>query len=124
MSELRLLLPGPAVVGDLTGDRADALQALADLYAYPDPIPARGWVRANMVATIDVNTSALVRVRHRSDVAALRKGWTEHGFPVSDPEVPNTVGLVRQLRLATCRRYDSPERSGKLSTAFGPDGAS
>jgi len=53
VSELRLLLPGPAVVGNLTGDRADALQALADLYAYPDPLPARGWVRANMVATID-----------------------------------------------------------------------
>jgi riboflavin biosynthesis pyrimidine reductase len=53
VSELRLLLPGPAVVGDLTGDRADALQALADLYAYPDPLPARGWVRANMVATLD-----------------------------------------------------------------------
>jgi riboflavin biosynthesis pyrimidine reductase len=53
VSELRLLLPGPAVVGDLTGDRAGALQALADLYAYPDPLPTRGWVRANMVATID-----------------------------------------------------------------------
>lgn len=53
MSELRLLLPGPAVVGDLTGDRAGALQALADLYAYPDPLPAAGWVRANMVATLD-----------------------------------------------------------------------
>jgi riboflavin biosynthesis pyrimidine reductase len=53
VSELRLLLPGPAVVGDLTGARADALQALADLYAYPDPLPARGWVRANMLATID-----------------------------------------------------------------------
>jgi riboflavin biosynthesis pyrimidine reductase len=53
VSELRLLLPGPAVVGDLTGDRAEALQALADLYAYPDPLPDRGWVRANMVATID-----------------------------------------------------------------------
>jgi riboflavin biosynthesis pyrimidine reductase len=53
VSELRLLLPGPAVVGDLSGDRADAVQALADLYAYPDPLPAAGWVRANMVATID-----------------------------------------------------------------------
>ncbi|MGZ4604056.1 MAG: dihydrofolate reductase family protein [Kineosporiaceae bacterium] len=53
MSELRLLLPGPAVVGDLSGNRADALQALADLYAYPDPVPAPGWVRACMVATVD-----------------------------------------------------------------------
>jgi len=53
VSALRLLLPGPAIVGDLTGDRAEALQALADLYAYPDPLPARGWVRANMVSTVD-----------------------------------------------------------------------
>jgi riboflavin biosynthesis pyrimidine reductase len=53
VTELRLLLPGPAVVGDLARERADALQALADLYAYPDPVPAQGWVRANMVATID-----------------------------------------------------------------------
>jgi len=53
VSELRLLLPGPAVVGDLTGDRAEALQALADLYAYPDPVPSSGWVRACMVATVD-----------------------------------------------------------------------
>jgi riboflavin biosynthesis pyrimidine reductase len=53
VSELRLLLPGPAVVGDLTGDRAEALQALADLYAFPDPLPAPGWVRATMVSTLD-----------------------------------------------------------------------
>ncbi len=53
MSDLRLLLPGPAVVGDLDGSRGEALQALADLYAYPDPVPAAGWVRANMVATLD-----------------------------------------------------------------------
>ncbi len=53
MSALRLLLPGPAVVGDLERGRADALQALADLYAYPDPVPAGGYVRANMVATLD-----------------------------------------------------------------------
>jgi riboflavin biosynthesis pyrimidine reductase len=53
VSELRLLLPGPAVVGDLAGNRADALQALADLYAYPDPLPPSGWVRACMIATLD-----------------------------------------------------------------------
>jgi riboflavin biosynthesis pyrimidine reductase len=31
----------------------DALQALADLYAYPEPLPHDGWVRACMVSTID-----------------------------------------------------------------------
>jgi riboflavin biosynthesis pyrimidine reductase len=53
MSLLRLLLPGPAVVGDLDDDRSDAAQALADLYAYPDPIAMHGWVRANMISTLD-----------------------------------------------------------------------
>src|SRR4051794_12293514 len=53
MSDLRLLLPGPAVVGDLERNRVDALQALADLYAYPDPVPGGGYVRANMISTLD-----------------------------------------------------------------------
>ncbi len=53
MSQLRLLLPGPAEVGDLEGNRSEALQALADLYAYPSPVPPTGWVRASMVATVD-----------------------------------------------------------------------
>jgi len=53
MSQLRLLLPGTAVVGDLDDDRDDVAQALADLYAYPDPVPGHGWVRANMVSTLD-----------------------------------------------------------------------
>lgn len=48
-----MLLPGPAVVGNLEHGRADGLQALADLYAYPEPLPAGGWVRACMVATLD-----------------------------------------------------------------------
>jgi riboflavin biosynthesis pyrimidine reductase len=50
---LQLLLPGRAEVGNLTTDRESTLQALADLYAYPDPMPSRGWVRANMVSTLD-----------------------------------------------------------------------
>lgn len=50
---LRLLLPGTAVVGDLDSAGADALQALADLYAYPTPTPGQGWVRATMVSTLD-----------------------------------------------------------------------
>lgn len=61
-----MLLPGPAVVGRL-GDpgsgsesvkaRAEAVEALADLYAYPDPVPATGWVRANMASTLDGATA-------------------------------------------------------------------
>jgi len=50
---LQLLLPGRAEVGNLTLDRDSTLQALADLYAYPDPMPGRGWVRANMVSSLD-----------------------------------------------------------------------
>jgi riboflavin biosynthesis pyrimidine reductase len=50
---LQLLLPGRAEVGNLTTDRDSTLQALADLYAYPDPMPPLGWVRANMVSTLD-----------------------------------------------------------------------
>ena len=57
MSELRMLLPGPAVVGDLDDERGEVLQALADLYAYPTPQPAPGWVRANMVSTLDGSAS-------------------------------------------------------------------
>jgi riboflavin biosynthesis pyrimidine reductase len=53
MTILRMLMPGPAVVGDLAANRADAVQALADLYAYPDPVPASGWVRATMLTTLD-----------------------------------------------------------------------
>jgi riboflavin biosynthesis pyrimidine reductase len=54
---LQLLLPGRAEVGNLTTDRDATLQALADLYAYPDPMPAEGWVRANMVSTLDGSAS-------------------------------------------------------------------
>jgi 5-amino-6-(5-phosphoribosylamino)uracil reductase len=48
-----MLLPGSAVVGDLDDDRGDVAQALADLYAYPDPAPVHGWVRSNMISTLD-----------------------------------------------------------------------
>jgi riboflavin biosynthesis pyrimidine reductase len=53
MTVLRLLLPGNADVGDLDEDRDATLQAVADLYAYPDPMPSRGWVRSSMVSTLD-----------------------------------------------------------------------
>jgi riboflavin biosynthesis pyrimidine reductase len=48
-----MLLPGRADVGDLSDDRDATVQALADLYAYPDPMSSRGWVRANMISTLD-----------------------------------------------------------------------
>jgi len=54
---LQLLLPGRAEVGNLTTDRDSTLQALADLYAYPDPMPSYGWVRANMVSSLDGSAS-------------------------------------------------------------------
>jgi len=38
-------------------DRDSTLQAPADLYAYPDPMPPRGWVRANMVSSLDGSAS-------------------------------------------------------------------
>lgn len=57
MTVLQLLLPGRAEVGNLTTDRDPTLQALADLYAYPDPMPPRGWVRANMVSSLDGSAS-------------------------------------------------------------------
>lgn len=53
MTALRLLLPGNAIVGDLSDGDSDVLGALADLYAYPSPVPAMGWVRATMVASLD-----------------------------------------------------------------------
>ena len=53
---------------------------------------------ADNVAAIDVNTSALVRLHHSGDLAAVRAEWQAQGFAVSDPETPNSVGLIRELR--------------------------
>lgn len=53
MTTLRVLLPGPAEIGEISGDDEGLLQALADLYAYPDPTPRRGWLRASMISTLD-----------------------------------------------------------------------
>jgi riboflavin biosynthesis pyrimidine reductase len=39
------------LLGDPT--RPLDVEALADWYAYPDPCPPRGWLRANMVTTVD-----------------------------------------------------------------------
>jgi riboflavin biosynthesis pyrimidine reductase len=57
---LRLLLPGTADVGQIDADRPpseDMVQALADLYAYPVPVRSTGWVRANMVSSLDGSAS-------------------------------------------------------------------
>jgi 5-amino-6-(5-phosphoribosylamino)uracil reductase len=81
VSDLRLLLPGPAVVGNLEQHRADALQALADLYAYPDPAPTGGHVRANMVATLDGSAR---------DAAGSSRG-------ISGPADTAVLGVLRAL---------------------------
>lgn len=58
MTLLRRLLPDPADLGDPAGADAEVVRdVLAELYAYPDPVPPRGWVRANMVATLDGSAS-------------------------------------------------------------------
>ena len=81
MTELRLLLPGLAVVGDLERSRGDALQALADLYAYPDPVPPAGYVRANMIATLDGSAR---------DAAGSSRG-------ISGPADVAVLGVLRAL---------------------------
>lgn len=57
ITTLRMLLPGPAeiarVASSSPAEDADVLHALADLYAYPEPTPSAGWVRASMVSTLD-----------------------------------------------------------------------
>jgi hypothetical protein len=52
------------------------------------------------VAGIDVNTSALVRLRDDGLPAALRDEWQAEGLSVHVPETPNSVGLIRELRAA------------------------
>jgi hypothetical protein len=50
------------------------------------------------VASIDVNTSALVRLRDDDDTDAVLHDWQSQGLPVSGPETPNSVQLIRDLR--------------------------
>lgn len=104
MTVLQLLLPGRAEVGDLTIDPEPALQAMADLYAYPEPVPARGWVRASMVSTLDgsaagpdgrsgglggsVDRAAFTVMRGLCDVVLVGAGTVraeEYGAPAADP---------------------------------------
>ncbi len=117
-----MLLPGSTVVGDVLGGRrevgagqdprstagrTEALQAVADLYAYPDPLPAGGWVRANMVTTLD-----------GSAVAA--DGVTE---AISDPVDKAVFGILRGLSdvvlvgagTVRAERYGPPSASSILA---------
>jgi riboflavin biosynthesis pyrimidine reductase len=50
---LRRLMPEPGPLGDTERDLPGLVRVLAALYAYPDPAPDDGWVRANMIATLD-----------------------------------------------------------------------
>jgi riboflavin biosynthesis pyrimidine reductase len=105
VSRLHLLVPGVVEIGDLTTHRADTLAALADLYAYPDPPPADGWVRASMVSTVDgaaagpdglsksigneVDRAALSTMRGLADVVLVGAGTVRaerYAVPVPKPE--------------------------------------
>ncbi|MBT0769173.1 dihydrofolate reductase family protein [Kineosporia sp. J2-2] len=104
MTVLQLLLPGRAEVGNLTTDPEPTVQALADLYAYPEPVPVRGWVRANMVSTLDgsasgpdgvsgtlggaVDKATFGVLRGLSDVVLVGAGTVRaenYGAPTADP---------------------------------------
>jgi len=137
VSELRLLLPGNASLGDLTRGRAEAVQALADLYAYPQPLPAHGWVRATVVSTLDgaaagpdgrsasvsapVDRVALTVFRGLADVVLVGAGTARtegYGAPAVRPEFAE--------RRATCGQPAAPvlvvvSRSGDLATGHDLD---
>ncbi len=66
------------LLGDPT--RPIDLEALAHWYAYPDPCPPRGWLRANMVTTLDG--------------AATHEGATS---ALSTPADQQLLGLLRGL---------------------------
>ncbi|MFD9029954.1 pyrimidine reductase family protein [Streptomyces sp. NPDC059567] len=52
---MRRLFPVTDMTADdaLAGDREWSLDELADLYAYPEPLPDGVWLRANMVSSLD-----------------------------------------------------------------------
>ena len=105
MTRLQLLVPGAVEIGDLATHRGDTLAALADLYAYPDPLPAEGWVRASMVSTVDgaaagadglsksigneVDRAILSTLRGLADVVLVGAGTVRaerYAVPVPKPE--------------------------------------
>jgi len=145
MSQLRLLLPGSAIVGDLDDDRSDAIQALADLYAYPDPVPAGGWVRANMVTTLDgsatgadglsgtiggaADKAVFSALRGLADVILVGAGTARaEGYrrPTVKPEFAERrerAGQRPAPALAVVTRSGSLPGDGSLFTSSDPDGA-
>jgi riboflavin biosynthesis pyrimidine reductase len=133
VSALRLLLPGTAVVGDLDDDRADVVQALADLYAYPDPVPRRGWVRANMVTTLDgsatgtdglsgtiggaADKAVFGALRGLADVVLVGAGTVREELyqrPAPQPGFAERRSAAGQTEVAALAVVT---RSGKISTA-------
>ncbi len=137
-----MLLPGPAVVGDLEANEADAVQALADLYAYPDPVPAAGWVRATMVATLDgsvtgtdgrsgsisgpADRAVFSVLRGLADVVLVGAGTTRaeaYRPPAAKPEFAQrraTAGQAPAPRLAI---VTASGQLGPIEAALGgPDG--
>ncbi len=145
MSQLRLLLPGAAVVGDLDEDRVDALHALADLYAYPDPVPVGGWVRATMVSTLDGSASGadglsgtiggaadkavFSALRGLADVVLVGAGTAraeEYRRPVAKPDFAErrtNAGQWPAPTLAIVTRSGELPRPAPESLFGGPEGA-
>ncbi len=144
MSLLRLLLPGSAIVGDLDDDRGDAVQALADLYAYPDPVPPGGWVRANMVTTLDGSATGsdglsgtiggagdkavFAALRGLADVILVGAGTARaEGYrrPAAKPEFAERRAQAGQrpaAALAVVTRSGNLPGDGSLFAPAGPDG--
>jgi hypothetical protein len=50
------------------------------------------------IATLDVNSSALVRLRDPAATAAVRDEWRAEGRYVQDPETPWSIGFIREVR--------------------------
>jgi 5-amino-6-(5-phosphoribosylamino)uracil reductase len=143
MSVLRLLLPGTAMVGDLATNPADAVQALADLYAYPDPVPATGWVRATMLSTLDgavtgadgrsgsisspTDRAVFSVLRGLADVVLVGAGTVRaEGYlrPRPQPEFTERRAAAGQAPAPRLAVVTTTGRLGATDTALGgPDGA-
>jgi riboflavin biosynthesis pyrimidine reductase len=138
-----MLLPGTAVVGDLDTSPADAVQALADLYAYPDPVPAAGWVRASMLCTLDgavtgadgrsgsisgpADRAVFSVLRGLADVVLVGAGTVRaEGYrrPAAKGEFAERRATSGQAPAARLAIVTTSGRLGAAETALGgPDGA-
>lgn len=143
MGALRMLLPGPAVVGDLDANPADGVQALADLYAYPDPVPTAGWVRANMLTTLDgsvtgadgrsgsigtpADRAVFSVLRGLADVVLVGAGTVraeEYRRPTAKPEFAERRSSAGQAPAPRLAIVTTSGRLGASEAALGgPDGA-